>query len=109
MDEHSLPGTYVLYSIELMKRWGVTAAELLDGTGITVDALADPRVRVPTSTITAILERARELSGEPFYGVFLGLQMRVSAHGYLGAAALVASTMREAIQLSIQFMPIVTT
>jgi len=109
MDEHSLPGTYVLYSIELVKRWGITADELLDGTGLASEALADPRVRVPIGTIVVILERARELTGEPCYGIFLGLQMRVSAHGYLGAAALVASTMREAIQLSIQFMPIVTT
>jgi AraC-like DNA-binding protein len=109
MDEHSLPGTYVLYSIELVKRWGITADELLDGTGLASGTLADPRVRVPIGTIVVILERARELTGEPCYGIFLGLQMRVSAHGYLGAAALVASTMREAIQLSIQFMPIVTT
>ena len=109
MDEHSLPGTYVLYSIELVKRWGITADELLDGTGLASEALADPRVRVPIGTIVVILERARELTGEPCYGIFLGLQMRVSAHGYLGAAALVASTMREAIQLSIQFMPLVTT
>jgi len=108
MDEHSLPGTYVLYSIELVKRWGITADELLDGTGLASEALADPRVRVPIGTIVVILERARELTGEPCYGIFLGLQMRVSAHGYLGAAALVASTMREAINLSIQFLPIVT-
>jgi AraC-like DNA-binding protein len=109
MDEHSLPGTYVLYSIELVKRWGITAEEMLHDTGVAPDTLADPRMRVPIGQIVAILERARELTGEPCYGAFLGLQMRVSAHGYLGAAALVASTMREALQLSIQFMPIVTT
>jgi AraC-like DNA-binding protein len=109
MDEHSLPGTYVLYSFELVKRWGITAEELLTGTGLAPDTLADPRVRVPIATIVAILERARELTGEPCYGLFLGLQMRVSAHGQLGAAALAASTMREAIQLSIQFLPIMTT
>ena len=109
MDAHSLPGTYVLYSIELVKRWGITADELLSGTGLAPETLADPRIRVPVDSIVSILERARELTGEPCYGVFLGLQMRVSAHGYLGAAALAASTMREAIQLSIQFLPIMTT
>jgi AraC-like DNA-binding protein len=109
MDEHSLPGTYVLYSVELVKRWGITAEELLSGTGLAPETLADPRVRVPISACVAILERGRELTGEPYYGIFLGLQMRVSAHGQLGAAALAASTMREAIQLSIQFLPIMTT
>jgi AraC-like DNA-binding protein len=109
MDAHSLPGTYVLYSIELVKRWGITAEELLGGTGIAPETLADPRVRVPIASCVAILERARQLTGEPCYGIFLGLQMRVSAHGYLGAAALAASTMREALQLSIEFFPIMTT
>jgi AraC-like DNA-binding protein len=108
MDTHSMPGTYVLYSTELVKRWGISATELLDGTGLSPEELSDPRVRVPIASITAILERARELTGEPAYGMFLGLQMRISAHGYLGAAALVASTMREAVTLSIQFMPILT-
>jgi AraC-like DNA-binding protein len=109
MDDHSMPGAYVLYSVELAKRWRITASELLAGTGIGPESLADPRVRVPIPTIVQIIERARELTREPAFGYFLGVQMGISAHGHLGAAALAASTMRQAIDLSVRFGPILTT
>jgi AraC-like DNA-binding protein len=109
MDQHSMPGAYVLYSVELVRRWGITAEELLEGTGLTIETLADPRMRVSIPTIVQILERARELTGEPAYGYYLGIQMRISAHGSLGAAASVSRTMREAIELAIRFTPILTT
>jgi AraC-like DNA-binding protein len=109
MDDHSMPGGYVLYSVALVKRWGITASDLLADTGIRPDSLADPRVRVPIPTIVRILERARELTKEPAYGYYLGAQMGIAAHGHVGAAALVASTMRQGIDLAIRFFPILTT
>jgi AraC-like DNA-binding protein len=109
MDERSMPGGYVLYSIELVKRYGITASDLLEGTGVVPDALGDPRVRIPIPIIVQILERARSLTKEPALGFFLGIQMGVSAHGYVGAAALAASTMRDAIDLAVRFGPILTT
>jgi AraC-like DNA-binding protein len=109
MTEHTMPGGYVLYSVELVKRWRITADELLAGSGLDLASLSDPRTRVPIGTIVGILERARALTREPAYGFWLGVQMRVSAHGYLGVAALSAPTMRAAIDLSIRFMPVVTT
>ena len=109
MTEHTMPGAYVLYSVELVKRWRVTADALLAGSGLDLDALSDPRTRVAIPTIVGILERARALTGERAYGFWLGVQMRVSAHGYVGTAARSAPTMREAIALSIRFMPVVTT
>jgi AraC-like DNA-binding protein len=109
MTQHSMPGAYVLYTMELVKRWQVTADALLAGSGLHADALADPWTRVPIETITSVLERARTLTREPAFGFYLGLQMRVSAYGLLGVAALSAPTMREAIELTTQFAPIITT
>jgi AraC-like DNA-binding protein len=109
MDLPSMPGAYVLYSVELAKRWGIRASDLLAGSGIGPESLADPRVRVPIPTIVQILERARELTREPAYGYYLGVQMGISAHGFVGAAALAASTMRQGIELAVRFGPILTT
>jgi AraC-like DNA-binding protein len=109
MTQHSMPGAYVLYTVELAKRWNVTADVLLAGTGLKADALADPWTRVPIATLTTVLERARTLTREPAFGFYLGLQMRISAYGLVGVAALSAPTMREAIELTTQFVPIVTT
>jgi AraC-like DNA-binding protein len=110
MSDHTFPGSYILYSLELVKRWGITADELLGGLGVDVPSLPDPRTRVPLSTILAILQRARTLTREPAYGYYLGLQMRVSAHGLLGLAALSSATLRESIELAIRFIaPVITT
>ena len=52
-----------------------------------------------------LFERARALSGNPGIGIQLGLQMRASAHGYLGFAAMTASTLREALETATRFVP----
>ena len=109
MVAHTLPGIYALYLVELVKRWGVEADDLLAGSGIPFDALSDPQVRVSTDVCAQVLERARALTREPALGFYLGAQMRLSAHGALGMAAMSASSVREAIELAIRFMPIVTT
>jgi AraC-like DNA-binding protein len=109
MDEQSMPGAYVLYAVELVKRWGIAASDLLAGTGIGPDSLTDPRVRVPIPTIVQIIERGRALTREPAFGYYLGVQMGISAHGSVGAAALAAPTMREAIELAVRYGPILTT
>jgi hypothetical protein len=107
--EHTLPAVHVLYVVELVKRWNVREEALLEGSGLDVAALAEPRRRLPIPTVVAILERARALTGDPVLGFHLGVQMQVSAHGHLGIAALSASTMQEALDLTVRFMPIVTT
>jgi AraC-like DNA-binding protein len=109
MVAHSLPGVYTRYLVELVKRWGVTADDLLAGSGVNLEALSDPQFRIPIPVAVEHLERARALTSEPALGFYLGTQMRLSAHGALGMAALSAASLREAIELSIRFIPIVTT
>jgi hypothetical protein len=110
MNDHSIPGTYVLYSLELVKRWGISTHEILEGLGLDVATLGDPTSRVPLPVIVAVLERARRLTNEPAYGYYLGMQIRVSAHGLLGLVALSATTLREAIEIGTRFLaPVITT
>jgi AraC-like DNA-binding protein len=108
-DEHSLPAAHVLYVVELVKRWNLSANVLLADSGLDLAALAQPRRRLPIATVVQILERARSLTGQEALGLYLGLKMQVSAHGSLGAAAMSASTMQEALEITIRFLPIVTT
>jgi AraC-like DNA-binding protein len=106
---HSLPGVHALHLAELCRRWGVTAATLFEGTGLEETALGDPSARVPLATVEILVARARVLTGEPALGYYLGLQMRVSAHGYLGFAAMAASTVGAALELAARFAPTRTT
>ena len=108
-EGHTLPGVHALHLAELAKRWNVTPEALLEGSGLDVDALADPDARVPVPTLVELVERARRMTGEPALGIYLGLQMRISAHGYLGFAAMTAATARHALELASRFAPTRTT
>jgi AraC-like DNA-binding protein len=91
---------------ELVQRWGIAPEELLGPFGLSVEALADPASSVSVPTME---RRARTLTGEPALGVYLGLQMRISAHGFLGFAVMAASTLREVLTLASRFAPTRTT
>jgi AraC-like DNA-binding protein len=56
----------------------------------------------------AIVSRGIEMTGEPALGVHLGMQMRVSSHGFLGFAAMTANTVREALDLATRYAQVRT-
>ena len=103
--QHSIPAVHALHLVELVRRWDVSPEELLAPLGLRAEALADPGARLPVRVIEALVEQARRLTGEPGLGFFLGLQMRVSSHGYLGFAAMTSATVRDALEIAVRFAP----
>jgi AraC-like DNA-binding protein len=89
--------------------WRIEPSALLEPVGLTTEALEEPNARVPFATSCALLARARELTGEPALGVFLGMRRRVSTYGFLGFAAMNASSLREALELAVRFASTVST
>jgi AraC-like DNA-binding protein len=55
-----------------------------------------------------LVERARQLTREPALGIYFGLQMRISWHGYLGLAAMASANVRQALELAARFVPTLT-
>ncbi|HEX4340684.1 MAG TPA: AraC family transcriptional regulator [Polyangiaceae bacterium] len=108
-EAHTIPGVHAGHIAELMGRWGTTAEELLGPLGLSAAALAEPSSRISIEALQRVVDRARMLTGEQGLGYYLGLQMRISAHGYLGFAAMTASTLREALELASRFAPTRTT
>jgi AraC-like DNA-binding protein len=106
---HTVPIALLLRLVELVKRWHIPADELLSEVGLSEKTLEDPPDRLPVATMCALLQRARVLTGEPGLGYYLGLQHRVSIYGYLGFAALSAASLREALELAVQFAPVFST
>jgi AraC-like DNA-binding protein len=98
-----LPGAYVNDLLELAGRWNVRPAEILRGLPVTHAQLADPTTRVPLRVCEAIIARAHELTHEPALALHAGTQMRLSSHGFLGFAAMTASTIGEALELACRF------
>ncbi|MCA9679570.1 MAG: AraC family transcriptional regulator, partial [Myxococcales bacterium] len=105
----ALPGAYVRDLVELTARWNVRADQLVEGLPVALDALRDPATRVPVAVCAEIIERAVRLTGEPALALYVGWQMRLSSHGFLGFAAMTASTVREAIDLAVRFAATRTT
>lgn len=107
--EHTFRIAHALHLIEVVKHWNVTGEQLLSGSTLTLESLSDPRARIPVATMAALLERARRLTAEPALGVHIGLHTRATLYGSLGFAVVTASTIREAIEASLRYGPIVTT
>ncbi len=108
-ETHSVPSSYAQQLVQLTARWSVAPDALLGGVGLTEQTVRDPLGRLPLSTWAALLERARTLTGEPGLGFYLGLQKRISGYGYLGFAAMSASSLREALELVTRFSVAVVT
>lgn len=104
-EKHSIPAAHVLHMVDVVARWGITPEELFKGLDVDVKRLAEPLARVPIPVLDKVSERARSLTKEPALGIYLGMQMRVSAHGYLGFAAMTSSTIREALEIAMRFAP----
>jgi AraC-like DNA-binding protein len=100
---YDLPGAYINEILELAQRWNVRPAEILKGLPVTTTQLADPTTRVPLRVCEAIVARAHQLTHEPALAVHVGTQMRLSSHGFLGFAAMTASSVREALDLAVRF------
>jgi AraC-like DNA-binding protein len=109
MAAAELPGIYVLDVIALARRWKVRPDALLAGTGLTEESLRDPHARVPLETCARVIERAHALTGEPALALYQGMQMKVSSHGFLGFAAMTASTIGEALAFAERFAATRTT
>lgn len=98
-----LPGVYARLLIDVAKRWDIEPADLLADTPLTIAALENPATRVDFRTLRTLVSRVVNASGETGLAFYLGPQMRLSSHGFLGFAAMTASTVREALELAQKF------
>lgn len=103
-----LPAAHILSLIELLRAWGHDAERFLADAGLDEAALSAPGAAIDLRTFESVVDRARAWTGEPGLAVYLGLQMRVSAHGYVGFAAMTARTVGEALAIACRFAPIRT-
>lgn len=99
-----LLGAYASHLVDIAARFGVEAEELLGPLGLTQAKLTEPATRLDVPRIVALIERARELTGEPALGVYLGLAMRASWHGYLGFAVLTARDVGDALKMGEKYV-----
>ncbi|HLK40422.1 MAG TPA: AraC family transcriptional regulator [Polyangiaceae bacterium] len=105
----TVPAILVENLLEVVKQWNVSADALLSTVGLHVGMLEDPWARLPVARMCTLLERARAMTGEPALGYHLGLHTRATLYGFLGFAALSASTLRDALELAVAYAPTFST
>jgi AraC-like DNA-binding protein len=98
-----LPAAYIRDVVVLAGRWNVPASALLADLPLREAELTDPTTRVPLRVAEAIVLRALELTREPALAFHMGVQMRLSSHGFLGFAAMTSGTARAALELAVRF------
>jgi AraC-like DNA-binding protein len=108
-EPHTVAAGLFFPLVEVVKHWGVTSEDLFGPFGLHEQDVSEPNARIPHALHVAILDRARTLTGEPALGIFWGLQIRASVFGYLGFATTSAATLRDAIELAVQFAPLAST
>jgi AraC-like DNA-binding protein len=104
-EPFTLPAVHALHLAEVVKSLGTPQDELFGPLGLDPEGLAVPGARIEVPAFAALVTRARKVTGNDAIGILLGLQMRASAHGYLGFAAMTASTLREALETATRFVP----
>jgi AraC-like DNA-binding protein len=106
LEAPALPGTFINLLVDTIARWDVTPEQLLDGSIVSLESLQKPFWYVDFIEFNRLLTRAITLTGESGLGVHLGMQMTVTCLGVIGFAAMVAKNVREAIEVSGQFLQI---
>jgi AraC-like DNA-binding protein len=106
---HTVPGAYAIHLLDIIARWGVDEPRFLAEFGLRREELTDPSCAMPLDVAVPMYERAVEVTGEPALGVYLGLQMRATAHGILGFAVICAKSLRDSIRLAAKYISIRTT
>lgn len=99
----AIPIGYARHLVELCTRWHVAPEELI---AETVLARLEPDardVRLTPLEFNLLVARALKLTGEPALGYHFGLQIKLSAHGFLGYAVMTSATLREALALTEKF------
>lgn len=100
----TVPGAYAHQLVQLVARWDVSEESLLEGLDRSAVALDDPNTRISISAFDELVRRARALTNEPGLGFYMGMQLRILSHGYLGVAAMAAGTVGEALAFAEQFI-----
>lgn len=103
LDHCSAHVIYAAMLADLLAEQGIGQHELLAGTGIEASELRAREGRLSARQFIALIRNARQLSSDPALSFRFGLLLKLSTHGFLGFAAMSASTLGEALELASRY------
>ena len=99
-----LPGTYVNLLVDLIEKKGISAEQLLTGTGIVTERLKAPFWYIDFNIFNFLLEKAAFLMNEPAISIYLAQEMKISCYGNVGIAATASENLGQAIEILEQYI-----
>jgi AraC-like DNA-binding protein len=110
MAVQTVSAGYCRLALKLARKWGIDDDEcLLAACEPFRGDLSNPEGQLRLEAATALLEAAAFATGEPAFGICMGLEMCPTVHGFLGFAAIAASTIGEAVRVAARYAPLWTT
>lgn len=103
LDRLSVSVTYANVLLDLLAERGLSQADLLAETGIDADQLTQVDGKITSAQFIVLVERGLAHTGDTNLGVWFGLKLKISTHGYVGYAALSSATLGEAIQMAAKY------
>ena len=103
-----LSAAYIRLLADVVSRWGISVDALLEGSGLNADDLLQPDLRVEAPLFSDLSQKAIRLTGEAGLSIHMGLQMKVTGHGIIGIAALMAKNLGEAIEIASQYISLLS-
>jgi hypothetical protein len=89
--------------VEALAAESVSAAAVLEGVGVSHDALGSPTTRVALDQIIRCYHNAARLTRAPHFALHLGLKVHVSDYGMYGFALLSATDFRKSMKAAVQY------
>jgi AraC-like DNA-binding protein len=104
LDKPAVPVMYALLILDVARDRGADPTEVLARAGIPAGLVGDPAGRLSANQAATLLLSAVRVSGEPSFGYEIGLRSTASSHGIMGYGLLSSSTIREAIELGVEYL-----
>lgn len=101
-----VPMPVVALLSQLVVERGVPQATLLRMSGLDAAVLADPEALLPAADYATLIYHVLELTGDPCFGIELGMHIPPTLFGFLGLALMCADTLQDACELGVRYAPL---
>ena len=99
MPGHLQTPTRLIYYLSRMAARGFSAEEVLAGSGLDASQLGEGNRRILTGQFRRVIRNMLELTGDPYLGIALGEEFKISNLGILGYAALSAASLAQSSEV----------
>ncbi|RZI44714.1 AraC family transcriptional regulator [Herbaspirillum sp. HC18] len=109
IDDHIEPPHKIAVLAEILAEEGVTAEQVLTGSGIDASQVLAPATRVSVRQLLTVCGNVLRLSKDPGIAIKAGKRIHITHFGLYGYALLSSATPREAIEFAIKYRPLAAT